>query len=237
MTKSFFIDTSVCTACRACQVACKQWHDLPAETTVNRGSFQNPEDLSYLTYKLVRMNEEIIDNKLHWLFFPDQCRHCIDAPCLETAMDEDAIYRDPDTGAILYTAKTKELDADEIIASCPYNIPRKGPDGTLFKCDMCNDRVHNGLKPACVTTCPTGTMHFGDRDEMVALAEKRLKTVKKKHPKAMLLDPDDLNVIYLVVQDPALYSDYAVASACRGGMSRSVAIRKMMGPFARLMKV
>jgi formate dehydrogenase iron-sulfur subunit len=80
-------------------------------------------------------------------------------------------------------------------------------------------------------------MHFGDRDEMVALAEKRLKTVKKKHPKAMLLDPDDLNVIYLVVQDPALYSDYAVASACRGGMSRSVAIRKMMGPFARLMKV
>lgn len=237
MTKSFFIDTTTCTACRGCQVACKQWHDLPAEATINRGSFQNPEDLSYLTYKLVRMNEEIIDNKLHWLFFPDQCRHCIDAPCLETAMDEDAIYQDPATGAILYTAKTKELDADEIIGSCPYNIPRKGPDGTLAKCDMCNDRVHNGLKPACVTTCPTGTMNFGDRDEMVALAQARLKTVKKKHPKAMLLDPDDLNVIYLVTEDPSLYSEYAVASADRGGMSRSVAIRKMMGPFARLMKV
>ncbi len=237
MTKSFFIDTTLCTACRGCQVACKQWHDLPAEATVNRGSFQNPEDLSYLTYKLVRMNEEIIDKKLHWLFFPDQCRHCIDAPCLETAMDEDAIYRDPATGAILYTAKTKELDADEIIGSCPYNIPRKGPDGTLAKCDMCNDRVHNGLKPACVTTCPTGTMNFGDRDEMAALAQARLKTLKKKHPKAMLLDPNDVNVIYLTAQDPSLYSEYAVASADRGGMSRSVAIRKMMGPFARLMKV
>jgi len=237
MTKSFFIDTTVCTACRGCQVACKQWHDLPAEATVNRGSFQNPEDLSFLTYKLVRMNEEIIDNKLHWLFFPDQCRHCIDAPCLETAMDENAIYQDPATGAILYTAKTKTLDADEIIGSCPYNIPRKGPDGTLAKCDMCNDRVHNGLKPACVTTCPTGTMNFGDRDEMVALAEQRLKTLKKKHPKAMLLDPDDLNVIYLTTEDPSLYSEYAVASADRGGISRSVAIRKMMGPFARLMKV
>ena len=237
MTKSFFIDTPLCTACRGCQVACKQWHDLPAEATVNRGSFQNPEDLSYLTYKLVRMNEEIIGKKLHWLFFPDQCRHCIDAPCLETAMDEDAIYRDPATGAILYTAKTKELDADEIIASCPYNIPRKGPDGTLAKCDMCNDRVHNGLKPACVTTCPTGTMNFGDRYEMVALAQERLKITQKKHPKAMLLDPNDVNVIYLVTQDPSLYSEYAVASADRGGMSRSVAIRKMMGPFARLMKV
>jgi len=237
MTKSFFIDTPLCTACRGCQVACKQWHDLPAEATVNRGSFQNPEDLSYLTYKLVRMNEEIIGKKLHWLFFPDQCRHCIDAPCLETAMDEDAIYRDPATGAILYTAKTKELDADEIIASCPYNIPRKGPDGMLAKCDMCNDRVHNGLKPACVTTCPTGTMNFGDRNEMVALAQERLKITQKKHPKAMLLDPNDVNVIYLVTQDPSLYSEYAVASADRGGMSRSVAIRKMMGPFARLMKV
>ena len=237
MTKSFFIDTPLCTACRGCQVACKQWHDLPAEATVNRGSFQNPEDLSYLTYKLVRMNEEIIGKKLHWLFFPDQCRHCIDAPCLETAMDEDAIYRDPATGAILYTAKTKELDADEIIASCPYNIPRKGPDGTLAKCDMCNDRVHNGLKPACVTTCPTGTMNFGDRNEMVALAQERLKITQKKHPKAMLLYPNDVNVIYLVTQDPSLYSEYAVASADRGGMSRSVAIRKMMGPFARLMKV
>ena len=237
MTKSFFIDTSVCTACRGCQVACKQWHDLPAEATVNRGSFQNPEDLSSLTYKLVRMNEEIIDNKLQWLFFPDQCRHCIDAPCLETAMDENAIYQDPATGAILYTAKTRELDADEIIGSCPYNIPRKGPDGTLAKCDMCNDRVHNGLKPACVTTCPTGTMNFGDREEMLALAEKRLKTLKKKYPNSLLLDPDDLNVIYLVAQEPSLYSEYAVASAGRGGMSRSVAIRKMMGPFARLMKV
>ncbi len=237
MTKSFLIDTTLCTACRGCQVACKQWHDLPAEKTVNQGSFQNPADLSYLTYKLVRMTEEVIDKKLHWLFFPDQCRHCIDAPCLETAYDENAIYKDEATGAILYTEKTAELDADEIIGSCPYNIPRKGPNGTITKCDMCNDRVHNGLKPACVTTCPTGTMNFGDRDKMLALAQERLKIVKKRHPKAMLLDKDDLNVIYLVAQEPSLYSEYAVASADRGEMSRGQAIAKMMGPFAKLMKV
>lgn len=238
MSYSFFIDTTLCTACRGCQVACKQWHDLPAEKTVNMGSYQNPPDLSYMTYKLVRMSEEIIDNKLHWLFFPDQCRHCIDAPCLETAYDDTAIYKDEATGAILYTANTKKLDAEEIIGSCPYNIPRKGPDGTLFKCDMCNDRVHNGLKPACVTTCPTGTMNFGDREEMLTLAQERLAKTKKRFPKAALLDADSLNVIYLVTQDPALYAEYAVAAAGRrGGMSRAVAIRKMMGPLARLMKV
>ena len=237
MTKSFFIDTTVCTACRGCQVACKQWHDLPAEATVNTGSYQNPADLSFSTYKLVKMNETVIDNKLNWLFFPDQCRHCIDAPCLETAFDPNAIYQDAATGAILYTAQTKGLDADAVIGSCPYNIPRKGPDGSISKCDMCNDRVHNGKKPACVETCPTGTMNFGDREEMMALAQTRLKTIQKKYPKAMLLNPGDVNVIYLTAHDPALYAEYAVASTELKNMSRGVAIRKMMGPFARLMKV
>ncbi|WP_300460486.1 4Fe-4S dicluster domain-containing protein [Desulfobacula sp.] len=237
MSKSIFIDTSICTACRACQVACKQWHDLPAETTKNMGSFQNPPDLSFSTYKLVRMTEEMINGRLEWLFFPDQCRHCVDAPCLETAFDETAIYRDPATGAILYTRNTKQLDADEIIGSCPYNIPRKAADGTLGKCDMCNDRVRNGLKPACVTACPTGAMTFGDRDEILASANKRLEKVRQKFPKAMLLDPNEVNVIYLVAFDPKLYSEYAVASADRGGLSRGVALRKMMGPFAKLLKV
>jgi formate dehydrogenase iron-sulfur subunit len=237
MSKSIFIDTSICTACRACQVACKQWHDLPAEKTINRGTFQNPEDLSFRTYKLVRMNEEMVNGRLEWLFFPDQCRHCVDAPCLETAFDETAIYRDHATGAILYTRNSKNLDADEIIGSCPYNIPRKAADGTLAKCDMCNDRVHNGLKPACVTACPTGAMMFGEREEILGFAQKRLDKVKQKFPKAMLLNPDEVNVIYLVAFAPNLYSDYAVASADRGGLSRSVALRKMMGPFARMMRV
>ncbi len=121
--------------------------------------------------------------------------------------------------------------------SCPYNIPRKGPDGTLAKCDMCNDRVHNGLAPACVTICPTGCMNFGDRPDMIAFAKKRLKQVHKKYPKAMLLNPNEVNVIYLVALDPELYSESAVASANRDGMTRSAALRKMMGPFGRLLKV
>jgi formate dehydrogenase iron-sulfur subunit len=237
MSKSILIDTTICTACRGCQVACKQWHDLPAEQTRNTGSFQNPADLTDKTYKLVRMTETEIDNRLQWLFFPDQCRHCQDAPCLETAFDENAIYRDPATGAILYTRNTAALDADEIAGSCPYNIPRKGKDGVIAKCDFCNDRIHNGLQPACVTACPTGAMSFGDRKQVLTLAESRLKIVKKRFPKARLLDADAVNVIYLVGFDPALYSEYAVASLDRGGVSRSVALRKMMGPFARMMRI
>ena len=237
MTKSILIDTTLCSACRACQVACKQWHDLPAEKTTNMGGYQNPQDLSYNTYKLVRVTEAVIDKRLQWLFFPDQCRHCLDAPCLSMAVDESAIYQDEMTGAILYTRNTRRLDPEEIAVSCPYDIPRTGSDGTIAKCDLCNDRVHNGLKPACVTACPTGAMQFGDRNDILEMADKRLAKVRKKFPDASLLNPEEVNVIFLVAFDPYLYADYAVAGTSRGGISRSVALRKMVKPFARMMRI
>jgi formate dehydrogenase iron-sulfur subunit len=236
MSKSFFIDTTRCTGCRACQVACKQWHDLPGEATDNRGTFQNPPDLSFTTYKLVRMREQEKDGKLQWLFFPEQCRHCIDPPCLETADDEASIYKDEKTGAVIFTAETRNLDPEEIIESCPYNIPRQAQDGTLAKCDMCNDRVSNGLLPACVQTCPTGTMNFGDRDQMVDLAKQRLAQVGKKFPKASLVDPDEVNVIYLITEKPTDYYDYVMASAGTFGVTRQMALRKMVEPLRRAIR-
>lgn len=231
MAKAFFIDTTLCTACRACQVACKQWHDLPAEETQNLGTHQNPPDLSFNTYKLVRMNETVIDGQLRWLFFPEQCRHCIEAPCLEALGDPSSIYQDADTGAILYTRQTRQNDADAIIESCPYNIPRKGPDGSVAKCDMCNDRVHNGLLPACVQACPTGAMNFGERDAMLEMANQRLGVVKAKYPQAMLLDPDTISVIYLVAFPPENYHEFAIASSAPAGVTRHMALRKMVRPF------
>ncbi len=232
MSKSFLVDTTLCTACRGCQVACKQWHDLPAEKTVNRGSYQNPADLSFDTYKLVRMREQVIDGKLRWLFFPDQCRHCLEPPCRDTAGEPTAIFTNASTGAVIYTANTRGLDAGEIRQSCPYDIPRQAKDGTLAKCDMCNDRVENGLEPACVKVCPTGAMNFGDREDIMKLAQTHLAAAQKKFPNATLLDPDDIRVIFLVGFDPNLYHEFAVASATDYGISRQAALRKMLRPFA-----
>jgi formate dehydrogenase iron-sulfur subunit len=232
--KSFFIDTTRCTACKGCQVACKQWHDLPAEETTNRGSYQNPADLSFDTYKLVRMEEAVVGGKLKWLFFPDQCRHCLEPPCELTADNPKAIFRDPATGAVIYTTYTKDLDTRAVIDSCPYNIPRAAEDGTLAKCDMCIDRVENGLLPACVKVCPTGTMNFGSRDEMLALARKRLAEVKKLSPDAQLLDPDDIRVIFLVTEKPQLYHNFAVASLKAFDITRAVALKRLVRPLTGL---
>ena len=223
--KAFFIDTTVCTACRGCQIACKQWNQAPATKTSNRGSMQNPEDLSFDTYKLVRFQEHIgPGNKPVWYFFPDQCRHCLAPTCLEAAEDmvPGGIFIDEKTGAVLYTDKLKNMDANDVIEACPYDIPRVQTDtGYMSKCTMCVDRVHNGLLPACVKTCPTGAMNFGDRDRMVALARARLEKAKDRFPKASLTGIEYLRVFYLMADAPGKYYLYADAKFPRENTGRA----------------
>ena len=238
--KTFFIDTTKCTACRGCQVACKQWNQLPATKTFNWGSFQNPADLSFSTFKLVRFREVMSGGKLHWYFFPDQCRHCLEPPCKDTAEGyvQGAIIIDEPSGAVIYTAKTRELSFDafeEVRQSCPYNIPRRNAaTGLISKCTMCIDRVQNGLLPACVKVCPTGTMNFGDRDMMVDMANTRVEELKKKgYEKAQLLDASSIRTIFLVVDDPMIYYKFAVAQN-DVGISRKLALRKLFRPAAGL---
>ena len=215
MSKTFFVDLTKCTACRGCQVACKQWKKLPAVKTENWGSHQNPKDLSGNTLKLVRFSEVVENGKLQWLFFPEQCRHCVEPPCLDAMTVPGSIVHDKETGAVVYTElMAKEKDKDAFQASCPYDIPRYNAEtGLVVKCDMCVDRVKAGMLPACVQTCPTGAMNFGDRDAMLKLADERLKAAQKKYPNAELVDADSVRVIYLVETDPDSYFEFLSADA------------------------
>jgi len=214
--KSFFIDTTKCTACRGCQIACKQWNMNPGTKTVQRGSHQNPEDLSYYTFKLVRFSELEVDGKPRWYFFPDQCRHCIQPPCwiIAESIGVKAISKDASTGAVLYDPKVK-VTADQfkqIRSACPWDIPRwdEKTQG-MAKCTMCFDRIKEGLLPACVKTCPTGTMNFGDREKMLEMAQQRLREVSAIYPKAQLLNHDFHRAIFLVIDEPDRYHKFASA--------------------------
>jgi len=235
MPKAFLIDTTRCTACRGCQVACKEWKNHASLPTKQRGTHQNPPDLTPVNFKLVRFAEHMVDNKVAWYFFPDQCRHCLSPNCLAVATDfvEGCATYDEKTGAVLYNEKTKQLtkeQAQEVIEACPYNIPRRDEaTGMLTKCNMCIDRLQANRLPMCVKTCAMGAMNFGDRDAMLKLAKERLATVKKKFPKARILDQDQVAVIYLVANDPKMYHKYAVASAS-GPMTRKQFFAKVFAP-------
>jgi len=234
--KAFFIDTTLCIGCRACQIACKQWNQLPATKTENRGGFQNPADLSFYTYKLVRFFEQRGDDgKPVWYFFPDQCRHCLEPPCKEIPEDPDAIMIDQLTGAVLYTDKLKKENSQDVRDSCPYDIPRaENGTGYMAKCTMCVDRVHNGLLPACVKVCPTGAMNFGDYDAMVKLANRRLEEVGEKHPKAKLIGVEDTRVFWLLADKPEKYFDYAKSLIKPRGIDRKTALKKIARPLKEL---
>jgi len=232
MAKMFLIDLTRCTACRSCQVACKQWKQLPAEETVNAGSHQNPPDLSFVTLKTVHFIEKGKAGNMRWLFFPEQCRHCTDPPCMgqADADKEGAVIQDQDSGAVIFTALTEQVDGDGVRAACPYDIPRRQKDGKrLSKCDMCIDRVREGRLPSCVLACPTGCMNFGDEKAMETLAEQRLERVKKRHPKAVLGDPDSVRAIYLFQEDPKSYHDKAVADIGALPLSRRRMFAKALG--------
>lgn len=237
--KIFLIDTTRCTACRGCQIACKQWNKLPGTKTHNWGSHQNPADLSFDTFKLVRFSEVVSEGRLSWYFFSDQCRHCVDPPCKEAAdaYVSGAVVVDEGTGAVIFTEKTRELYEsafEDVRETCPYDIPRRDPvTGLVSKCTMCIERVQNGLIPACVKACPTGAMNFGGRDEIMTLAGKRLGLLKKKGcDKARLLD-DGVRVVYLVADDPVLYHRFAAAPN-HVGITRKLALRKLFRPASGL---
>ena len=236
--KSFFVDTSKCTACRGCQVACKQWNRLAGTKTLQRGNHQNPSDLSFSTFKVVRFNEVELEGNPSWYFFPDQCRHCMEPPCLSTAesLGSKAITKDEGTGAVIYNPKVKVKAADfkTIRESCPYDIPRMDQKtGGMAKCTMCFDRIKEGMLPACVKTCPTGAMNFGDRDAMVDKATKRLEALKARYPEALLADSTDVRVIYLLTDDPKKYHEHAVAENTVG-ITRKLALQYLLRPISNL---
>jgi formate dehydrogenase iron-sulfur subunit len=77
-------------------------------------------------------------------------------------------------------------------------------------------------------------MNFGNRDEILAMAKKRLSVVQKTRPKAKLLDAKDVRVIFLVAEEPQLYHNFAVASREAFDITRAVALKRLVKPLTGL---
>ena len=213
--KFFFIDTTRCTACRGCQIACKQYKKHSVSKTKQYGTYQNPMDLDENTFRLVRFSEHPSKvNSMVWYFFSEACRHCLKPSCKKKA---DQIIKDAiivnDFGAVLFTKKTKELEKSfkAIKQACPWSIPTwSKKEKQIVKCNMCYDRVEAGLLPACVKACPSGALNFGDEAEMKKLSNEHLADAKKKFGgKGELLDFEDVRALYLITDEQSKYRPVA----------------------------
>jgi formate dehydrogenase iron-sulfur subunit len=150
-----------------------------------------------------------------------------------------AITKDDSTGAVIFNPKVKVKAADfkTIRESCPYDIPRYDERmGVMAKCTMCFDRIKEGMLPACVKTCPTGAMNFGDRKAILEMANKRLGEVKAVYKDAMLANPDDIRAIYLLIDDPKKYHKFAVAQNDIG-ITRKMALKRLFRPLKNLSSI
>jgi formate dehydrogenase iron-sulfur subunit len=184
MSHSILFDASLCTGCRGCQVACKQWNDLEATKTTNTGSHQNPARLSNKTWLMMKYGEVERDGHTQFVFGRRACMHC-EHPACATACPLKALHKTED-GPVLYRAD-RCFGCRYCMLACPFEIPTFEWDQGMFagpwirKCTMCADRLSVGREPACVQTCPTGALKHGERDELLAYAHQRIEKDPAKY--------------------------------------------------------
>jgi formate dehydrogenase iron-sulfur subunit len=202
----FFTDTSVCIGCKACEVACKEWNNIPEDGLDFTGmSYDNTGGLGASTWRHVAFIEqrkpakpakpddvdlgmpsfrkpgddvEAPRDEFRWLMSSDVCKHCTHAACLDVCP----------TGALFRTEFGTVVVQDDICNGCGYCIPacpygvidQRKDDGRAWKCTLCYDRIGSGMQPACAQACPTQSIQFGEVDELRARADERLATLHAK---------------------------------------------------------
>lgn len=220
MANGFFTDTTLCIGCKACEVACKQWNQLPDDGYHFSGmSYDNTVHLGASTWRHVSFIERPVPlgnqdgGGLSWLMSSDVCKHCVRAGCLENCP----------TGSIIRTEFGSVYVQPDIcngcgycVSGCPFGvIDRNHDDGRAWKCTLCYDRQRDDMQPACAKACPTASIKFGDVDELRAEARERVAHLHDLGLKEAYLYGEDaesqpgtggLNAFFLLVDKPEVYN-------------------------------
>jgi len=222
----FYTDTTVCIGCKACQVACHQWNDLPAWSSaptepggryplpvLSGESYDNTRSLSDVNWRHVKFIERFSSDadrsQAAWLMMSDVCKHCVHAPCLEVCPTGAIIRTEFDT---VYIQEPACNGCRDCISACPYGVIHISERTHVAqKCTFCYDRLQVGLPPACAQACPTQSIRFGPLGKLKQEARARVAQLQEQgETRARLYGADDkvlggLNAFYLLVDEPEVY--------------------------------
>jgi formate dehydrogenase iron-sulfur subunit len=219
----FFTDTSICIGCKACEVACKEWNQVPEDGLNWTGfSHDNTQGLSADTWRHVAFVEQRVPVGAHepnfqreaegfrWLMASDVCKHCTHAACLDVCP----------TGAIFRTEFGTVVVQEDICNGCGYCVPacpygvldKREDDGRIHKCTLCYDRLGVGQEPACAKACPTDSIQFGELEELRERASGRVTALQEAGVVEARLyghDPNDGvggdGAFFLLLDEPEVY--------------------------------
>jgi formate dehydrogenase iron-sulfur subunit len=218
--KGFFTDTTLCIGCKACEVACKQWNQLPDDGFRFSGmSYDNTVALGASTWRHVSFVERPVAmgtqdaGGFSWLFNSDVCKHCVRAGCLESCPTGAIIRTEFDT---VYVQPDVCNGCGYCVINCPFGvIDRCQDDGRAWKCTLCYDRLKENLEPACAKACPTDAIKFGDLADLRRIAYERVTELHDRGmTEAYLYGADSgsqpgtegLNAFFLLLDEPEVYN-------------------------------
>jgi formate dehydrogenase iron-sulfur subunit len=163
--KGLLFDTTLCYGCGDCLVACRRKNGLP----------------EYGPHDKLDANNFTILRKENGQFIRRMCMHC-ELPTCATVCPVGALTKQ-ESGAVTYdTAKC--MGCRYCLVACPFEVPTFQWDEwnpQVRKCNLCADRIAQGLQPACAAACPTEATLFHDRDMLIKVAEARIREYAEKY--------------------------------------------------------
>ena len=178
------VDTTFCIGCRRCEWACNEWNknpNMPLKSFEDKTVFEQIRRTHAGNFTVVNRFQNKHDSNP--VYVKKQCMHCEDPACV-SACFVDAFHKKDDS-PVVYDPSVC-VGCRYCMIACPFDIPAYEYNDPITprvrKCTFCFDRIEteNGL-PACVEICPTETLRFGKRNDLLQLARERIMNNPRKY--------------------------------------------------------
>jgi len=163
--KAVLFDETLCIGCKLCEYRCTVWNQLAEGETFTK----------------ININEVGDNDSPSQVFSKHQCLHCLEPSCAEVCPV--GAFTKTDVGPVIYD-EGKCIGCRYCMMACPFGAPTFEWDKTIpwiRKCTFCAEQLAAGSEPVCVDICPTRSLVFGERDELIAEAKKRIAETPDKY--------------------------------------------------------